>query len=238
MKIQAVILGVTRAVFGLVLAVAMVVPATAQSALDGQPAIRNKVQLYEGRHLLSPIIGTTLNDAYRHNLLGGLAWRYYPTNWLGVGVDVMGGFALETGLSKQISRELSTEDSEFVVEASSLTVLATACAEFVPFEGKFMLAGGHSARMSAHLSLGLGMALISGEGRLQEEISFMPMAGIGLRFFPSDWAGIGVELRNYIVERVLSMNADGSTPGARYDSNWFVGLSAIFVLPPRPKIVR
>jgi outer membrane beta-barrel protein len=210
--------------------------AAAKSPFDGLPAVRNKLQLHEGRHVLTPTFGFTANDPYTANVLMGANWRYYFQSWIGAGLDLAGGFGVDTALSSKIGREITTPEHAFTVSSTSLRLLLHATFELVPIEGKFLLAGGHQVRMDLHLLGGFGMGMVAGEGRIEDEITWLPMFGGGMRFFPNDWLAIGVDVRDYIVQRVLAARRDGSIPARDYTHNLAITLSVGFFLPTEPTI--
>ena len=210
--------------------------ALAKTPFDDLPAVRNKLLIHEGRHALSPTFGFTANDPYKSNMLFGANWRYYIQSWLGVGVDVAGGVGIDTSLNGRIAEEITTPNKAFDVSSTGLRLLAHATFEIVPIEGKFLLVGGHQVRMDAHLLGGFGMALVAGEDRIEDEITWMPVFGAGMRFFPTEWLAIGLDVRDYIVERVLATRRDGSIPAPEFTHNLTTTFSIGFFLPTEPTI--
>lgn len=210
--------------------------AQAKTPFDDLPAVRNKLLLHDGRHVLAPTFAFTANDPYKSNALVGAYWRYYLQSWLGIGIDVSAGFGIDTSLNSRISEEISTPSKSFSVSATSLQLLANATLELVPIEGKFLLAGGHQVRMDVHVIAGFGMAMVAGEGRISTEITWMPVVGAGMRFFPNDWLAVGIDVRNYMVNRVLAMRRDGSIPAGELTHNLATTLSIGFFLPTEPAI--
>jgi len=203
--------------------------------LDGQPAIRNKQLFLEGRHSISVFFGSTVNDEYVHNLAGGLTYRYFLESWLGLGVDVAGGFGADTSLTGKINEQLSLGQQTFQLSTTTLRLLLNAAVEIIPFEGKFMIGGGEG-RIDFHITLGVGMALVSGTGLIADEISIMPVAGVGFRFFPSKWIAIGFDAKDYIVQRTLASSRNGSVPASEFGNNWMLSLSVQFFFPTEPEI--
>ncbi len=213
--------------------------ATAQEraggVLEGEPSIRQKQLYLEGRHLLLPTFGVTINDAYRRNLLGGVSYRYFASHWLGLGLDLLAGTAVDTGLTENIENDLSTDDTAFDVQATSLRFLASAVAELVPLEGKLMMLGAQM-RADFHITLGFGLASIAGEGRIEDTLSIMPSIGVGMRFFPEPWISVGLDVKDLIINRVLAAGFDGSVPDKGFHNNWLVALSVGFALPPETEV--
>lgn len=217
--------------FALVLA-GHVGPAAAENpALEGSPPVMRPVRLLDGRHVIAPQFGITLNDAYERNLLAGVSWRYFLDSWIGLGVDVWAGGGVETALTEDINRELSNGAQTFTLGTSSLRLLAGATVELVPFTGKAVIFGEQFVRVDLHVDLGVGVALTSGSGRVDDEVSVAPHFGVGMRFFPNGWLAVGVDLKDYLVNRVLASRRDGSVPGASFDHNWLLGLSVGIFFP-------
>jgi hypothetical protein len=216
---------------------AVSVPAVrAENPLEGKPSVLRRQLIEEGRHSLSVSLGVTLADPYAHNLLGGVAWRYYVTRWLGVGADVLVGGGVQTALTQQIDAELSTPETSFELSTTSLRFLAHATVELVPLSGKFMLFENVLGRVDFHITAGVGVALSAGTGRIEDQLSVLPVVGAGVRLLPTEAVGIGFEVRDYIVSRTLSTERDGSVPGASFGNNWLVGLSVALYLPLVPEV--
>lgn len=222
----------------LALLIGLGAPPTARAenpALEGAPPVMHAVELLSGRHAIAPQFGVTLNDPYEHNVMAGLSYRYYLASWIGLGVDVWAGAGIDTSLTDDINRELSTGTSTFQLGTSSLRLLANAAVDIVPFVGKAIVFSDQLVRVETHITLGLGVALSSGSGRVDDGTSIAPMFGVGLKIFPSDWLAVGIDLRDYLVSRVLASRRDGSVPGATFDHNWLLGLSVGFYFPTTPE---
>lgn len=220
------------------LAFAALTPAPAHAenpALEGAPPVMHGIKLLDGRHTVAPQFGLTLNDPYERNLMAGLSYRYYLASWVGIGVDIWAGGGVETSLTDDINREVGFSQSSFQLGTSSLRLLANATLELVPFTGKAMIFGDQFVRVDLHIDLGIGVALTSGSGRVDDETSVAPMVGVGLRFFPNAWLSVGIDLKDYFVNRVLASRKDGSVPGASFDHNWLLGLSVGFFFPTEPE---
>jgi outer membrane beta-barrel protein len=209
--------------------------AQANNPLDGQPSIRNKKLYLSGRQSVAPLIGFTVNDAYSGNFVGGLAWRYHLSDWLGIGADLAAGVGYDTDLSDDINTELSSNGNSFQLSTSSLSLAAFATIEIVPFEGKFNLMNWMHARIDVHLDLGFGIAMIGGTGRIEDSTSLLPVVGAGIRFFPTTWIGISLDIRDLIMSRVLSSRRDGSLPAPEWTHTWLTTLSVGFYFPTGPE---
>ncbi|MCC6620469.1 MAG: outer membrane beta-barrel domain-containing protein [Deltaproteobacteria bacterium] len=217
-----------------------IVVATARAEnpmLADQPPVRKVRPLLDGRHTLAPQFGMTLADPYQQNLLAGLYYRYHVASWLGFGVDLWAGGGVDTSLTDDIDKELSRPGRPFELSTSSLQLLGNLAVELVPFSGKAMLFSDALLRVDLHLTFGVGVALVAGsDDRIEDSTSIAPTFGVGLRIFPSSWLSIGLELRDYLVNRALASRRDGSVPGATFDHNWLFGLSVGFSFPTTPEV--
>lgn len=228
--------GLTSLAVAAVVAVLSGAPAArAESPLDTMPAVRNKVLMHEDRHAVTPIFGFTINDPYQQNLLGGLSWRWFIQSWLAIGVDVLGGGSVETDLAGQINKDLSLAGDP-KLSTTSLRLLLDATAEVIPIEGKFMLFDDFLVRLDLHVQFGIGMALVAGDGRLSDSVSVMPMFGFGMRFFGNEWIGVGFDVRDYVIDRVLASDRKGAIPASEFGHNWFVGFNLTLMFPDEPEI--
>lgn len=223
-----------------VLALTLVLVASTARAdnplLDGQPPVMHPRPLLDGRHIVAPQFGLTIADEYEQNLMAGIYWRYHFASWLGIGADVWAGGGVSTSLADDVERELSREGRPFELSTSGLRLLANATVELVPFSGKAILLSDALMKIDVHIDLGVGVALVSGTGRIEDSVSLAPMFGFGIRLFPNRWLSIGLDIKDYIVERALASRRDGSVPGAEFGHNWLFGLSVGFSFPTNPPI--
>ncbi len=203
--------------------------------LEDAPAVMSYRPLHEGRNWVAPQFGVTLGDPYVTNLMAGVAWRYYVASWFGIGVDAWAGGGITTSLTDSIERELSRETSTFVLSTSSLRLLANATLEFVPFSGKAMMFSDALVYADLHIDVGVGAAIIAGSERIEDSISIAPMFGIGGRVFPTRWLSIGLEVKDYVVNRALAARRDGSVAGSSFGHNWLLGLTVGFSFPMLPE---
>lgn len=223
----------------LVVASALVLAAPARAEnplLDDAPPKMRVIPLHDGRHIVAPQFGLTFGDPYVQNLMAGILWRYHFNPWLGIGADVWAGGGVNTTLTDDINRELSTEARPFELSTTALRLLANLTVELVPFSGKAILFSDALVRFDVHVDLGVGVAMVSGSERIDDSVSLAPTFGVGVRIFPSQWLSIGLDLKDYMVERALASRRDSSVPAAEFGHNWLFGLSVGFSFPTNPGI--
>jgi outer membrane beta-barrel protein len=214
-------------------------PARADNPLlDDAPPVMNYRPVLEGRHLLSLQFGLTLGDPYVQNLMAGLGYRYHLTSWFGFGLDAMAGGGVRTSLADDIEAERSTPEAPFELSTSAIRFMGALAVEFVPFSGKALVFSDAVVRIDLHLTLGIGAALVSGDGLIEDSVSIAPMFGVGLRIFPTQWLSIGFDLKDWVLTRQISSRRDetggSSVPAAEFGHNWMFGLSVGFSFPTNP----
>lgn len=204
--------------------------------LDDAPPVLRTRPLLDGRHIIAPQFGATLGDPYVRNLMAGVYYRYHLTSWLGLGADVWVGGGVDTKLTDDINAELSRPDQPFAISTTSIRFLANAVLELVPLSGKAILFSDALVRVDLHIDVGIGVAMVAGGDRIDDSASLSPMFGVGVRIFPSRWLSIGVDIKDYFINRALASSRDGSVPEATFGQNWLFGLSIGFSFPTNPAI--
>jgi outer membrane beta-barrel protein len=221
-----------------VIGFAATIPAVASAEnplLEDAPPVMNHRPLHDGRHWVAPQFGLTIGDPYVTNLMAGVAWRYYISSWFGVGIDAWAGGGVTTSLTDSIERELTNDTSTFVLSTSSLRLLANATLEFVPFSGKAMMFSDSLVYADLHIDVGVGAAIVAGSERIEDSVSLAPMFGIGGRVFPTRWLSVGLEVKDYLVNRALAARRDGSVAGSSFGHNWLLGITVGFSFPMLPE---
>src|SRR6478609_3093861 len=77
-----------------------------RNPLDGQPAIRHKVELRKLRFEVTPQFITSTNQDYRHAFGPGVNMQFHITDWLGIGVSGNYMFNSNTSLEGQVRAKL------------------------------------------------------------------------------------------------------------------------------------
>jgi outer membrane beta-barrel protein len=201
-------------------------------------AIRRRMLLRGGRFEVTPAIGFTLNDPFRRTFLAGGTLSYHLTDSLSIGATVLGGLPYNSALADRIgeARPERVEDGAF----SNLALLASAELQYAPLIGKFAVFGRYVFNYDLHLIGGVGVGLRSGE-RDVGGASPMPVLGLGLRTFVSNWMAVNLEVRDYIYR--ASINAvprDDGEGGTRAEESWSnnfaVTIGFSFYFPEMPKL--
>ena len=214
----------------------LVTPTTAvadRTSLADAPPIRSALRLRDARHQVTASHGFTINDAYQRSLALGLTYRYYFTNWLGVGVDFMATyFNLDTALTEQVEAGLTTPGQSGRPSVSNPGFLVTAGITLIPIYGKMMLFGLFEVQYDFQFIVGAGYGGYQGEGRIDSGGSFTPMVGLGARLFVSNWIGVELGVRDYIMEMPVVAPANVVNPEAKFVQNFMVTIGVSFFFPP------
>jgi outer membrane beta-barrel protein len=201
--------------------------------LTNAPPIRNARALRDGRHQVETVFGVTFRDAYRQSLTAGLSYRYYFTNWLGVGLDFMATYlSLETGITEQIESELSDVGRTRKPGTSNPSLLGGVGLSLVPITGKMMFFGQIPVTYDVQFIAGAGFASTKGHAGIDDTFTWAPMVGVGARVFASDWIAVQLGFRDYIFKMPLVLPADKTEPAFSYEQNLMVTIGVSFFFPP------
>lgn len=212
-----------------------------RASLDEGPIVRRKLLYRSSRFEVAPRLGSTLNDAYKRNMLVGLDANFHLTNEFGLGVS--GYFSPlhpNTDLLDQIEGTLSASEQADISYAV-VTALFDVHASFVPFFGKFSVFR-NIINYDIHLVGGLGGALISAEGAAAGEAKFTGinpgmMFGGGGRLFISDNIAVVMDVKDYIYSTADSQTGQ-TRPKLELRSNVMMSLGVSFFFPGEVPISR
>ncbi len=224
----------TAVIFTLAL-VASAQSAQAQRAdLSNSPPIKSAMPLRDARHQLTPVFGFTINDLYQRNLAVGIDYRYYFTDWLGVGLDFMATYYhFDTSLTKSIDSQLTRPGQSGHPSTSSLQTLTHVAVNLVPVFGKFIAFRKLPMAYDLHIVVGLGLGTWTGQGRIENGMHFSPMIGVGGHFFFSNWIALNLEVRDYMMIKMpVAAQASATNPESKFVNNWMFTVGVTFMLPP------
>ncbi len=235
-----------------------------KSPLEGQPAVRHKLELREGRFELGLSTGISLNRMVRNALLVGVKLEYHLNDWLSVGADVGYGIGFDTGLSSEIAGayESKPEWETMKKRFSDIQLAGDIRVAFTPFSGKFSLFSKLFLNYDLYGFAGLGLAMTKNSGdysgdddvnAANEGFRLGPAFGIGMHVFFLKFFSMGIELKDIMfvdnptggdLSRGLSEEEINRGVGTvlvngddqTFMSHWFVGLNFTFYLPSIPKI--
>jgi hypothetical protein len=94
-------------------------------------------------------------------------------------------------------------------------------------------------RYDLHLLFGAGVATLRAEGErshVDDDLSLVPLAGIGFRLFFNDWISMNLEARDLLMSYHRVTDQDGSKLDAEFTNHFELSWSLGFVLPQVPMI--
>jgi outer membrane beta-barrel protein len=138
-----------------------------KNPLEGQPAIRHKVEMRKMRFEITPGLMTSINQDFRTFIGGSVVLQFHITDWLGIGVQAGFGGGLDTGLTSKINdvlqpTELGPQPSkdQFNSHLSDIKGAFSAYATVTPFAGKLSLFGAAFLKYDLYAMAGIGGLLI------------------------------------------------------------------------------
>jgi outer membrane beta-barrel protein len=151
---------------------AFAAPAAAQSRtspLDGQPTVRHKEELRDGRFEITPTFEASISAPFKNTLAGGLKIEYHITDVFSVDALFFFGSSLNTGLLDQVADSLPTTDAPASMDltpsrttalshANSIPIHGGVGLTFTPFFGKLALFQKAFLAYDIYLSGGFGFA--------------------------------------------------------------------------------
>lgn len=202
--------------------------------LAGAPSCRGCRIYRDGRFLIKPVVGFTLQDEYTRTLFAGAHLQYHVFDWLGIGV--WGGYgvlSLNTDLTDQVvaggqtQNQLSLPSRErFADQIGRLKWIATPQLAFIPLRGKLALF--QKVFVDADFHFFAGPAFIGVEERApttadacatdpvgcqtarESRMAIAPSFGAGLATYFNDWMGLSIEYRAF----PFSWNTSGTDEGS------------------------
>jgi outer membrane beta-barrel protein len=160
----------------LVLSSAVAWPALARkSPLDGQPAVRHKIELRQRRFEIVPSFEMSIAHDYKNVYSPGLRAEFHLTDTLSLGGSIMFGVPTDSGLTKQIEETLPETDgspdmleptptrAEFKNHLNEMTWHGGAHVTLTPWFGKLALFGRAYLNFDIYFRGGLGFAALSND---------------------------------------------------------------------------
>jgi outer membrane beta-barrel protein len=144
-----------------------------KNPLEGQPAVRKRVKFLKHRFEVTPRLGLTFLQDFKHNFLLGLSAEFHVTRWLSFGVFF--DYAVvnwDTDLTNEIEATLPDElNQNTAVDPSpsrsimkdaldTLQLQAGVFASYSPWFGKLSLFGKVFAHFDFYILAGAGFALL------------------------------------------------------------------------------
>jgi len=214
---------------GVLISVSPVEKANAQEVqvtgpLKGAPAVRHMRIYREGRFMIQPQIGFTLQDEYSRAILVGGQVAYHFTDWLGLGL--WGGFSvvnIDTSLTDEVSQRGQTttrnlvslpSGENFDQQIAEIDWMGALQLNFIPLRGKlalfqevfldsdFHIFGGVAAVGLSERADVIGTECASqpdqcrnSQSERASRVALAPTFGAGLTFYATDFVGLSVEWR-------------------------------------------
>ncbi len=156
-----------------------------KNPLEGQPAVRKRVEFLKHRFEVTPRVGLTFLQDFKHSFLAGLSLEFHVTSWLSFGAFFDGAaYSWDTDLTNEIESTLpenlnpnTTVDpspSKSIMKRALDTMLfqAGVYAAYSPWFGKLSLFGKVFAHFDFYILAGAGFAMFeAGEMDINSDCS-------------------------------------------------------------------
>ncbi len=202
---------------GLVLLTSTALAKEKKNPLDGQPAVRHRIELREGRFEVGPSISFTLNRAVRDSVLFGVKLEYHVWDTVSVGAEVQGGLSYNTGLANELKDSYAENNESEQWEKlqkrmSDMVMAGDIRATWTPIYGRIAVFSKLFVLYDLYLFGGFGMAYTKNSGDPGEfgnddvdatNEGFRPgltLPGFGMHIYFNNWVSLGLEVKNIMFE--------------------------------------
>ena len=222
--------------------VATMLPAQVHAAdgddvLLNSPVVRRQQQFRAKRHEVTGVFGLTLADPFVRNLLPGVRYDYHMFDWLGLGARLQVGIPVKTATFESVDVKVARSNETFVMEATSIQMLATGHVSLTPIMGKVLAFESLPINFDAHLILTAGVASMASTGdNINTGVGFAGGLGGGVRVFLSRIVAFTVEYEGLLIDRALSVNRNSKETGRKSRFNKMLTFGISFFMPP--KLIR
>jgi len=138
-----------------------------RNPLDGQPALRHKIEMRKMRFEVTPQFMTSTNQDYRHSFGPGANLQFHITDWIGVGVSGSYHFNSNTPLEDRVREQLPKGAYVYPGPQPNLQIhdqhvlnlnaLASVYASLTPWAGKFAMFSALFFSYDFFVNVGLGL---------------------------------------------------------------------------------
>ena len=232
-----------------------------KSPLADAPAVRHRHELRSLRFEIGPGVTTTIGQDFYHAVMVGGKASFFLSDWLAI--SGMFGHNLTKDMKTSFHTRLEgalegmrmpNDRAPTLAEAqrgmNKIGQVFAAEAELIPFSGKYSLAGKIFANYDFYAFGGPGFInFTSDQPACSSPGPSCPVTGmkiganfgVGMRTYFNDFISMNLEARDIIIRNNPSGRdetgdrvADGED--LSWDSNYMVGLSFTFFLPPTARI--
>ena len=189
-------------------------------------AVQIKSYPLDGKHELTPLFQTSVNDKFTSTTAFGLQYLWHFGEYLGFGADFVYALSSETNLIEVMRKRLTVKQlygqpSAPVEPYRRLPMWMTGATVHVnPLYGKWSLASELNLRWDLFIAVGggvistaLGAPIDAEEATGTEDAKVLPAGnvGLGLRFYIMEWLALRVEVRDWIYSEsgVVEISTDG-----------------------------
>lgn len=186
-----------------------------KNPLEGQPAVRHRYELRDGRFEIGPSVAFSINRALRHAILAGAKLEYHINDWLSFGADVGYGIGIDTGLTSKLKDQCNpncldyngtaVQFDEIKDRFSNIQFAGDARVAFTPVAGKMGIFSKLFIAYDLYIFGGVGFAMLANKfdgdadaDKVSQGFRIGPAFGVGMHMYFSKFFNMGVEIRDLV----------------------------------------
>ena len=231
-----------------------------KSPLADAPAVRHRHELRSLRFEIGPGVTTTIGQDFYHAVMVGGKASFFLSDWLALsgmfGHNLTNDMktSFHTRLEGALMGQRMTNDrapslAEAQAGMNKIGQVFAAEVELIPFSGKYSLAGKIFANYDFYAFGGPGFINFTSDSGCTNNNASCPVTGmkvganfgVGMRTYFNDFIAMNLEARDILIRNNPSGRDETGDRVAddedlSWDSNYMVGLSFTFFLPPTARI--
>jgi len=208
-----------------------------EDVLENAAVVRRQLQYRASRHEVTGLMGMSLAEPYVQTILPGARYDYHWRDWLSFGGRLQVGIPFLTQTYDQIDLKVARSNETFVMEATSLRIVALGHVSATPFIGKVMMFDSLPVNFDVHIDLSAGLVNVASTGDQIAGTGFGFTGGIGggMRIFFSRVIALTGDFQALVVDRAMSVNRDSKEAGGKSRFNGIFSAGISFFMPPELK---
>ena len=190
--------------------------------LEGQPAVRHRYELREGRFELGPSFGFSLDRAMRHTFSIGAKLEYHFSDAFSIGADVGYGIGFDTGLASELEDSYQAENiagddigtrkwNKLTKRMSDIKMQGDVRFVWTPIYGRIAVFSKMFVLYDMYAFGGVALAYTANKGsdgnnewdpttdevdKANEGFRAGVAMGLGMRIYFNHWVSMGIEVKD------------------------------------------
>ena len=182
--------------------------------LEGQPAVRHRYELREGRFEIGPSFGFSLDRAMRHTVTIGAKLEYHFSDAFSVGADLGYGIGFNTGLASELEESYADANESAIWDRmtkrmSDIKFQGDVRFAWTPIYGRIAVFSKLFVLYDMYAFGGVALAYTANSGKDGEWLPNTDQVdaanegfraglalGVGMRIYFNHWIALGIEVKD------------------------------------------